>query len=311
MAEFIYNPSLYVPFKDKEVLDRVRKIKREDITKHWNPDFKIHVMPAAEIEFLWISDLFYRIKRAADEGEKVVMILPNPWPSYRKVAYLINKFQVNCRNVVIFGMDEYANEDGEIAPDTWTLGLIHAMMKYFYYEIQDDLRPPISQVHGPTTKNINDYGKMIANEGGADIVYTGPGWTGHLAFVEPDAPEFQSTSLNDWKEMGPRIVTLSPFTIAQNSLHGSFGMSGDIALVPPKGATIGPAEVINAKNRMDFNSITIHGTTTSWQRLITRLVAHGPVTQLLPTSIQQLLKTDFYISDVIAQNIEPDWEKGY
>ena len=41
--------------------------------------------------------------------------------------------------------------------------------------------------------------------------------------------------------VGPRICTLSPFTLAQNSLHGSFGMSGDISAVPPKAATIGPA----------------------------------------------------------------------
>jgi glucosamine-6-phosphate deaminase len=111
--------------------------------------------------------------------------------------------------------------------------------------------------------------------------------------------------------MGPRIVTLSPFTLAQNSLHGSFGYSGDIALVPPKAATIGPAEVIAAKNRMDINSITVHGTTTSWQRLMTRLVAHGPVTPLLPTSIHQLLRTDLYISETAAQDIEIDWDKGY
>ena len=111
--------------------------------------------------------------------------------------------------------------------------------------------------------------------------------------------------------MGARIVTLSPFTLAQNSLHGSFGMSGDIAAVPPKAATIGPAEVVASKNRMDMNGLTIHGTAATWQRMITRLVAHGPVTPLLPTSIHQTLRTDFYITETIARNIEPDWDKGY
>jgi len=55
--------------------------------------------------------------------------------------------------------------------------------------------------------------------------------------------------------MGPRVCTLSPFTIAQNSLHGCFGMSGNLAAVPPKAATIGPAEVIAAKNRIDIHAI--------------------------------------------------------
>ena len=30
--------------------------------------------------------------------------------------------------------------------------------------------------------------------------------------------------------MGPRVCTLSPFTIAQNSLHGCFGASGDLTI---------------------------------------------------------------------------------
>ncbi len=69
--------------------------------------------------------------------------------------------------------------------------------------------------------------------------------------------------------------------------------------------------MIASKHRMDINALTIHGTNTTWQRLMTRLVAHGPVTPLLPTSIHQELRTDFYISETAAQDIESDWDKGY
>ena len=310
MAEFQYSPSKWVPFRDKEVLERVRKIKREDITKHPNPDLKIRVMKAADIQFMFVTDMFYRIKRAADAGEKVVLILPNPVPTYRHVAHMINRFRVNCSGLHVFALDEYANEDGVVAPETWPLSFMYALKHNLYYRIDEELRPPESQIMGPTTQNINDYGKMIADMGGGDACYTGPGWTGHLAFIEPDAPEFDAP-LEEWKKMGPRIVTLSPFTLAQNSLHGSFGMSGDIAAVPPKAATIGPAEVIASKYRRDTHAITVHGTATAWQRLITRLVLHGPVTPRLPTSIHQTLKTDCYISENIARDIEPDWDKGY
>ena len=94
-------------------------------------------------------------------------------------------------------------------------------------------------------------------------------------------------------------------------MHGSFGKSGDIAAVPPMAATIRPAEVIASKNRIDINAIGVHGTTTSWQRLTTRLAAHGPVTPRIPTSIHQLLRTDFWISETSAMDIEPDWIKEY
>ncbi|NLG50945.1 MAG: hypothetical protein GX552_12635 [Chloroflexi bacterium] len=308
---FTYKPSKWVPFQDQEVLERVRRIRREDITKHPNPNFHIRVVPDSDIEFIWVTDMFYRIKAAADEGRRLVLILPNPAHVYRHVARLINRFRVNCRQLYTFNMDEYADQDGNIAPESYPQSFKAAMMNYFYREIDPDLRPPEEQVLGPTTENISYYGQLIADLGGADACYSGPGWTGHLAFIEPDAPEFAADSLEEWMQMGPRVVTLSPFTIAQNSLHGSFGMSGDLALVPPKAATIGPAEVVAAKYRMDMNALTTAGTNVSWQRLITRLAAHGPVTPRVPTSLHQLLETDFYISETIAQDIVPLWDRGY
>lgn len=310
MERFDYQPSKWIPFRDKEVIERVRKIKREDIEKHPNPDFKIRVIPDSEAEFIWIMDMFYRIKEASDENKKLVLILPNPAHTYKKVAMLINRFKVNCKNLHVFIMDEYADEDGNIAPESYPQGFMRSLKNYFYYQIDKDLRPPENQIKGPTTENINIYGKMIEDLGGADACYSGPGWTGHLAFIEPDAEEFDA-DLEEWKKMGPRIVTLSSFTIAQNSLHGSFGMSGDLAIVPPKAATIGPAEVIASKYRMDMHALTTDGTAVSWQRMISRLCLHGPVTPKLPTSLHQLLKTDVYVSETIAQNIEPLWDKGY
>jgi glucosamine-6-phosphate deaminase len=307
---FAYSPSRWVPFRDKAVLEKVRNIKKEDLTKHDNPKLNISIVKDDEAEFIFVTDMFYRIKQAADKNEKVVLILPNPAPSYRKVAYLINKFKINCKNLYTFAMDEYANEDGRIAPETWRYGFTYAMMDNFYYQIEAGLRPPIEQFQAPNNKNIYDYGKKIADMGGADVCYSGPGWTGHLAFIEPDAPEFNAP-LEEWKKMGPRIVTLSPFTLAQNSLHGSFGMSGDIALVPPKAATIGPAEVIASKARLEIHALSIHNTDTAWQRLMSRLVLHGPVTPLVPSSIHQLLETDCIVSETIARDIAPNWDKGY
>jgi glucosamine-6-phosphate deaminase len=309
--KFHYHPSPCVPFRDVAQIERCRRIKRAEIERHPNPDFQIRVRRADDIEFLWVADMFRRIQLSDEEDRRLVMIVPNPCPTvYRKVAHLVNLCGVSCRNLHVFAMDEYANEQNTIAPEGWPLGFMHSLLQNLYAKIREDLRPPREQVVGPSNANINVYGKMIADLGGADICYSGPGWTGHVAFVEPDAPEF-AAPMEEWKRLGPRVCTLSPFTLAQNSLHGSFGMSGDIAAVPPKAATIGPAEVIAAKNRMEFAGITVHGTATAWQRLIARLCYHGPVTPQLPSSIHQQLRTDCYISELIAQDIEPDWEKGY
>lgn len=308
--EFTFAPADFIPFRDTKAIARARKIKRADITRHKNPDFRISVVPDADLEFLWITDMFFRIKTAMDAGRQYVMIMPNPWPGYAKLARMINRARVDCRRLHTFNMDEYANEEGRIAPETWPFGFGHAFKKYFWLNLHPKLRPPSAQIHCLNNRNLKSYGTMLADLGGADICYSGPGWTGHLAFIEPDAPEFAG-SLQEWKTMGPRICTLSPFTIAQNSLHGCFGMSGDLSAVPPKAATIGPAEVISAKHRIDMHAITVDGSFASWQRLTTRLVLHGPVTPLIPESILQTLRTDVWVSESAAADIVPRWDKGY
>ena len=310
MNEFSYGPSRWVPFRDVKALERVRKIRREDIDKHPNREFRIRVVPDDQVEFLFVTDMFYRIKSAADVGKTCTLILPNPNHGYLKLAHLLNRFRVHCGHLHVFIMDEYADEDGRVAPESYPQGFMRSFKSYFYRPLDPELRPPEHQIHGPTTENIPHYGKMIADLGGADACYSGPGWTGHLAFIEPDAPEFEA-DLEEWKRMGPRIVTLSPFTIAQNSLHGSFGASGDLALVPPRAATIGPAEVIGAHYRMQQHALAVAGTFVSWQRLVTRLVLHGPVTPQVPESLLQTLPTEVIVSENAARDIEPRWDFAY
>lgn len=310
MSEFSYKPSEHVPFRDMNVLKRVRGISRECLCEHPNDNYRISILKDDEVEFRFLADMFHRIKTASDAEEPIVMILPQPYPSYEKLAYLINRFEVNCRKLYTFNLDEYADEEGNIAPESWPQGFTHCLKKHFFSKIDPKLRPPEAQMVGLTNKNLPDYGQMIADLGGGDIAYTGPGWTGHLAFIEPDAPEFDYP-LAEWEKLGPRICTLSPFTLAQNSLHGAFGKSGDIAMVPPKAATIGPAQIINCKFRIQIHAISVNGTATSWQRLMSRLVMHGPVTPRVPESIHQKLRTDAWVSETIAQNIYPDWESGY
>jgi 6-phosphogluconolactonase/glucosamine-6-phosphate isomerase/deaminase len=310
MTTFRFEPSKWVPFRDTKVIERVRKIRREDLCKHPNPDLKIRIVPDDHVEWLWVTDMFFRIKTAADEGRHCVLILPNPALTYRKLALMINKLRLDCRHLHVFIMDEYADQDGNIAPETWKPGFMYSTKNFLWRAIEPKLRPPEKQIVGPTNRNLKDYGRMIADMGGADACYSGPGWTGHLAFIDPDAPEFDAP-LAEWRKMGPRIVTLSPFTIAQNSLHGFFGSSGDLAAVPPRAFSIGPAEVIGSKYRMDFHSLTTAGTFVSWQRFVTRLILHGPVTPRVPTSIHQELKTDVFISETAAANIEPNWNREY
>jgi len=308
---FPFEPASFVPFRDKAEVARVRAIPTSELAHHPNPDYRIHIIPDADLEPRWMEDILRRLRHSSQTGEKLVMLMPNPWPNYAKVAGVINREGISLRNVHTFNLDEYADQDGNVAPLTWEFGFGYAFMKFFISQIDPGLRPPEAQVHLLSNETLADYGKLLEDLGGADIAYVGPGWTGHLAFVDPDAPEFAAASLEEWKTLGTRVCTLSPFTIAQNSLHGCFGASGDLTAVPPKAATVGPKEILAAKHRLAFHGITVGGSFQSWQRLTSRLVLHGPVTPLVPESVLQTTATDVLVSESIAAPIETRWDLGY
>ena len=171
---------------------------------------------------------------------------------------------------------------------------------------------PLENVHYPTNKNIGVYSKMITDcgEGGADVCYSGPGWTGHCAFIDP-VNEYLCDDMDEYLKQPARIIKLHPLTIAQNSLHGVFGQSGYVASVPPCAATIGPLDVANSKERIELHASLTGGPFISWLRMTSRLILHGPVTPLVPSSILQLMKTQVYVSEQIAAPFEC-WETvGY
>ena len=81
MSTFQFEPHEVAPFRDREAIERVRSIRREDIAKHANPDFKIHVLRDSEVGMVAFIDRFYRLKTAMDEGREAAFILGNPNPA--------------------------------------------------------------------------------------------------------------------------------------------------------------------------------------------------------------------------------------
>ena len=309
-----FKPGSYVPFQDREICERLRLLTREQLEQHepWqHPEFKVKVMMNPHP--VLIATLFSRLKEASEAGRKFSMILGNPEPeTYIPLAQLINYFQVDCSKVHIFAEDEWADDAGNIAPETYEAGFVHSMLKYLVYQIDPKFRMPMENVHYPTNKNISYYSKLIndVTEGGADIISTSPGWTGHVAFIDP-VSEFVRDDIEEWLNLEARLVTLHPLTVAQNSLHGVFGQSGYVASVPPKAATIGPVDVKRAKERIEVHALLTNNTFSSWQRMTSRLVTHGPVTPLVPSSMLQTMATQVYISEEVAAPFEC-WEKvGY
>ena len=302
----------FCPIKDQALLERLAKMTPEEIEHHDNPDVNIRILPNAISVVL--AEKFLGIKQSYEENKLFSTIFGNPNPqTHMALAELINRNRISCKNCVFVTMDEWADENGNVATDTYRSGFTYSFKKYFIERIDPELRPLPENVLYPTTENINYYSDMIdeKTEGGIDYFTSGPGWAGHIAFIDP-CPEYtQVSSIEEYLEQPAKIVTLHPLTIAQNSLHGVFGCSGNVGSVPPKAATIGPRDVLHAKKRVESHGLTTMGTFSSWQRMTSRLITHGPVTPMIPGSIYQLLPCTIFIAPSIAEPIECMELTGY
>jgi len=301
-VEFQYDLARFIDFRDAAECERVRRITREELTQHSNPDFRIRIVDDPHDFYgAFAEDLVGRIRRAREEGRQFVAILPvGPMPQYEIAARMINEERLALDHAHTFNMDEYANEDGVTAPVAWSGSFQRAMLDGFFGLVDPELRPPEYQIHFPTTEALADYSARIEDLGGADVCYGGIGWCGHIAFWESHLGHEFDGELDAYRQAGARLVELHPMTIMQNALH-SFG--GDWSWVPPKANTIGPREILGAKHRSFWLDGCIGGG-ISWQRFIARLVAHGPVSEFVPGSILQTAPTDYTILGGVADNVE-------
>ena len=144
--------------------------------------------------------------------------------------------------------------------------------------------------------------------GGVDVIYSATGWPGHTAFIDPRCEEFAADSLEEFCKLESRIVTETPLTICENSLFGPMGASGDVWAVPPKSATIGPKDVVSAKDRFELHNF-VNPDGSSWQRMISRLELYGPISMECPASIMRLGKGTCYVSEAIAKPFG-SWSNG-
>jgi glucosamine-6-phosphate deaminase len=302
VSDFEYDLATFISFRDRAACERVRRISRDQLTSHANPDFRIRVVDDPD-EFYgaFAADIVDRIRRARDEGRPFVGIFPvGPMPQYAIAARAINEERLSLAHVHTFNMDEYADENGVTAPLSWPGSFQRAMWERFFDLVDPELRPPEEQIHFPTSDAIAGYSARIEELGGADVCYGGIGWCGHIAFWESHLGfEFEG-DLDAYRRAGARLVELHPMTIMQNALH-SFG--GDWSWVPPKANTIGPREILGARHRSFWLDGDLGGS-VSWQRFIARLVAHGPVSELVPGSILQTARTDYTILGGVADDVE-------
>lgn len=300
-TDFPHAMATFLPFQDAEACTRVRAISRADFARHSNPDFRITISESRNQQARAFADaIIDAIQVGNAEDRTTVLILPaGPMTQYHHLARRINSERIDLRRLVTFNMDEYADQDGVTAPATWPGSFQYAMRTQFFDLIDADLRPHPANVHFPTSDNIGHYSEMIEAAGNADVCFGGVGWSGHIAFWEPQLGDEFGDDLDAFKAAPARTVELHPMTIMQNALHS---FSGDWSAVPPRAVTIGPRDIVTARLR-SFWLEGSYGPDGAYQRFIARLAAHGPVTPFVPASVLQTLRTDYTVLPDIADDV--------
>ena len=127
---FTFQSADFCPVKDQALLERLARMTPEEIARHDNPDVNIRILHDAGSVVL--AEKFLGILRSHEENKRFSTIFGNPNPrSHMALAEMINRNRVSCRNCVFVTMDEWADEDGNIAPVTYRSGFIYSFMKYF------------------------------------------------------------------------------------------------------------------------------------------------------------------------------------
>ena len=298
---FDFNPAAWLPTQDKAVLEYCRNIKREEMETTNENGYSIRVVPHPSS--CCALELFDWIYRSDVEDKKTVIVFPNSWRDiYTAAVRMCNKYNISGRNIHAFCMDEFADEHGNVAPISWEYSLGGAFMSEFYMSFREDLRPPLEQMHYYTNENIKHYADLIeeVGDGGADLIISATGWIGHTAFIDPNTKKFAADTLEEFLQIKAGFVDNHRLTIQQNA-YGTRPMWH----TPRYSVSVGPYEVMHAREHLERHDLGYLGGYNSWERMISRLQLYGPVCKEVPASIFQLTKGTIYVSEDMARPIEP------
>lgn len=294
----------WFPVQDKLILEYCRSIRREDMETTNENGYSIRIIPHPESAIA--AELFDWIWRSDVEDKKTVIVFPNSWRNvYTAAIGLCNKFNVNARNLYCFCMDEYASEDGRVAPISWERSLGSHFLREFYLSFREDLRPPLSHINYYTNENIAHYSDMIdeCGGGGADLIISATGWAGHTAFIDPGSPSFEAETLEEFMQIPAGFVKNVRLTVTQNSTG-----NGNIWKTPGFSVSIGPRDVVHARHHLERHDLGFcmgPAMYSSWERMISRLQLYGPVCKEVPASLYQLTPGTIYVSEEMARPIAP------
>ena len=271
-------------------------VTREDF---WNKDFNpIECENINDFDTLMGHEIAMQIKLAKEEGKKLAMILPvGPMGMYKWAAYFITNWNLDCKHVYTFNMDEWADSEGNTLDATNPASFEYSMKQAFFNKL-GDLTIPEAQRNFATKENLPTYAGKIAAlkaEGAKLVLVYGIGRACHIAFWEPTFAADYATAA-EWEAATHRIAAkLTPMTIEQNAITS---FKSRTTLVPCRANTIGPGLFLQADYAIGGCDGSL-GRGMGWQGMSFLTTLHyGPDTSITSSYIPTLPGKLFYLKEL-------------
>jgi glucosamine-6-phosphate deaminase len=199
------------------------------------------------------GDLYEWLARAmADEiiennkkNQPTRWVLPvGPKSQYPILAKITNEEHISWKNVFAFHMDEYLDWQGRMIDAEHPFSFRGFCKRNLYDLIDEELKPPESQIVFPNVENIDEFSEKILSAGGIDTLFGGFGYRGLIAFVESPSTRWLKISADELANSKTRIVKLREDTIIALSQRMAGGNS---QVIPPMAITIGMKDMLAAK----------------------------------------------------------------
>lgn len=272
----------------------------------WNKAFD--AVPCATLEdfdTMMGHEIALEIATAHREKYPIAFILPvGPMGMYRWAVYFLKAWNIPCKHVHGFNMDEWSDAKGNTLPAKDPGAFQNAMEGAFYGPL-GALTVPKAQRHFATRKDLPLFGAQIAalkKKGARLVTVFGIGRACHIAFWEPHfAAEYPNEKA--WRAAEFRLAAqLCPMTIEQNAITS---FKSRTTLVPTRANTVGPGLFLQS-DRVIGGADGALGRGMMWQGMSLWASLHHKPTPWIPSTYMCTLPGRLFYLAELAGPLEPE-----